>query len=178
MTADDIKRVGEQVFQQVEGDLGRAWDALSAQEQQTLRAISHLIYQDPLRPLETAALGDWLADSDEPLDLTAMNATLRSLEYREWLRLAPNGVTLASDLTLRWLMERTFATTPPARRTQTTKAISPRLARRNRGLRLALLFVLLAMFVVGLLLLSALSNLPRDTFLIPEEPTVTLLGDG
>ncbi len=178
VTAEEVKQVAGQVFSMTADDLGRAWETLNYQEQQALRAISQLQYAHPLRPIDAATIAHWLADSDDPIDATAVSATIRSLEYREMVRLTPEGVTLTSDLLHRWLLERAYpAALTAVRRAPAASEGSPALTRRNRGLRLALLVVLLVMLIVGILLLTTLSNLPRDEFLIPPEPTVTLVGE-
>jgi hypothetical protein len=175
-TSEDIKRLGAEVFPKVEADLSRVYDSLNYNEQRVLRAISQLIYADPLRPVPVSRLTDWMADSDDPLDATAVSAALRSLEFCEVITLMPGGIRLTSDLMQRWLLEHAYdvpLAAPP--NVPASADGKPALARRNRGLRLALLLVLILMFVVALLLLSALSTLPREVFLIPpDEPTVTL----
>ncbi|MCC6613840.1 MAG: ATP-binding protein [Anaerolineae bacterium] len=178
VTEDDVKQAGAQVFTMMAEELNREWNALSYHEQQAMRAISQLQYAHPLRPVDAVAISHWLADSDDPIDVTAVSATIRSLEYHELVALTPVGVDLTSDLMRRWLLERAYASPlAVARRVPAAPDGSPALSRRNRGLRIALLIVILVMFIVGLLLLTTLSNLPRDEYLIPPEPTVTLVGE-
>jgi len=178
VTEEDVKQASGQVFNMMTDDLDREWNALSYHEQQAMRAISQLQYAHPLRPVDAVAIAHWLADSDDPIDVTAVSATIRSLEYNELVALTPVGVDLTSDLMRRWLLERAYASPlAVARRTPILPDGSPALSRRNRGLRIALLIVILVMVIVGLLLLTTLSNLPRDEYLIPREPTVTLVGE-
>ncbi|MDX2137074.1 MAG: ATP-binding protein [Chloroflexota bacterium] len=176
VTTDDVKRAGQILFRQIEGELRRTWDELTTNEQVVLRAVSQLLYQDPLRPVDANTVGSYLVDSDEPMDATTVGAALRSLEYREIVTLLPEGIALTADVMQRFLLENAYnvpLSAPPARG---LGGMSPLLKRRNRGLRVALLLVLVAMLVVGVLLLSALSSLPREAEIIPGAPTITLTG--
>ncbi len=177
-TGDDIKRVGQTLYRYIEGDLRQTWLMLTYNEQRVLRGISQLIYADPLRPVDLDAIAAWLADSDDPLDSTAISAALRSLEYREIVSLIPQGIQIQSEWMQRYLLENAFnvpLATPP---TGSGGAGIGVLSRRNRGLRIVLLLVLVAALVAGILLLSALSSLPAEREIIPAEPTVTLFGSG
>ncbi|MCA9906211.1 MAG: hypothetical protein KC547_20290, partial [Anaerolineae bacterium] len=157
VTTEDIKQVAGQVFTLTADDLGQSWETLNFHEQQALRAISQLQYAHPLSPIDAATIAHWLANSDDPIDATAVSATMRGLEYREMVRLTPEGVALTSDLLHRWLLERAYpAALTAVRRTPAAAEGSPALTRRNRGLRLALLVVLLVMLIVGVLLLTTL----------------------
>jgi hypothetical protein len=176
--AEDIKLLTPGLFHQLEDDLSQTYALLTVSEQQTLRAISQLLYADPLRSASVSAVTEWLADSEDPLDATTVGAALRSLEYREIVTLTPDGIRLTSELMQRWLLEHAYdvpLAVPPDAPNEATPTRA--LMKRTRGTRLVLVAVLVVMLIVGLLLLSALSSLPRDSFLLPpNEPTVTLPG--
>jgi hypothetical protein len=174
--ADDIKRAGQTLYRQVEGDLRDTWEALNYNEGRVLKSISQLIYADPLRPVDLDAVAAWLADSDDPLDRTTISAALRSLEYREIVALLPDGIQIQSRWVQRFLLENAYNVPLAAPPAGDGTGVSGVLKRRNRGLRVALLFVLVVTLVVGILLLSALSSLPAERDIIPEAPTVTLFG--
>lgn len=176
VTAEDVKRAGQTLFRQIEGDLRRTWDELTSNEQIVLRAVSQLLYQDPLRPVDANIVQSYLVDSDDPMDATTVGAALRSLEYREIVTLLPQGITLTAEVMQRFLLENAYNVPLSAPPTRGFGGMSPLLKRRNRGLRVALLLVLVAMLVVGILLLSALSSLPREAEIIPGAPTITLPG--
>lgn len=175
---DDIKRAGQTLYRQVEGDLRDTWDALNYNEGRVLKGISQLIYADPLRPVDLDAVAVWLADSDDPLDSTTISAALRSLEYREIVTLLPDGIHIQSDWMQRFLLENAYNVPLAAPPVGGSTGGSGALKKRNRGLRIALLFVLVAMLAVAILLLSALSSLPTEPAIIPEAPTMTLFGGG
>ena len=177
-TTDDIKRAGQTLYRQVEGDLRDTWEALNYNEGRVLKGISQLIYANPLRPVDLDAIAAWLADSDDPLDRTTISAALRSLEYREIVALLPDGIHIQSLWMQRFLLENAYNVPLAAPPSGGGTGGSGVLKRRNRGLRVALLFVLVAMLVVGVLLLSALSSLPAEREIIPEAPTMTLFGGG
>jgi hypothetical protein len=177
-TVDDIKRAGQTLYRQVEGDLRDTWDALNYNEGRVLKGISQLIYADPLRPVDLDAVAVWLADSDDPLDSTTISAALRSLEYREIVTLLPDGIHIQSDWMQRFLLENAYNVPLAAPPVGGSTGGSGALKKRNRGLRIALLFVLVAMLAVAILLLSALSSLPTEPAIIPEAPTMTLFGGG
>jgi hypothetical protein len=178
VSQEDIKQVSAEVFRQVESGLRATWDGLNGQEQIVLRAISQLLYADPLRAVHVDAVAAWLADSESPLDLTTVGSALRSLEYREIVTLSPQGIALTSELMQRFLLENAYNVPLSAPPRRPSGLASPTLLRRNRGLRVAFLIVLIVTLLVGVLLLNALSSLPRDPELIPVAPTVTLFGDG
>lgn len=177
-TADDIKRAGQTLYRQVEGDLRDTWETLNYNEGRVLKGISQLIYANPLRPVDLDAIAVWLADSDDPLDRTTISAALRSLEYREIVALLPEGIHIQSLWMQRFLLENAYNVPLAAPPVGGSTGLSGALKRRNRGLRVALLLVLVATLVAGILLLSALSSLPAEREIIPEEPTVTLFGGG
>jgi hypothetical protein len=177
-TSEDIKRAGQTLYRQIESDLREVWDSLSYNEGRVLKGISQLIYADPLRPVHLDAVAAWLADSDDPLDSTAISAALRSLEYREIVTLLPDGIHVQSDWMQRFLLENAYNVPLAAPPNGEAKSSSSTLKKRNRGLRIALLLVLVATLVAGILLLSALSSLPTEREIIPTEPTVTLFGGG
>jgi hypothetical protein len=172
---DDVKRVSQEVFRQLEPLLRETWDWLGYAEQSVLRAISQLLYADPLRAVDADAVAAWLVDSDDPMDATTVGAALRSLEYREVVLLTPQGIRLSSDLMQRFLLENAY-NVPLAAPPNRAGGVSSALLRRNRGSRVAFLLLLVAVLVVGILILNALSSLPRDAEILPSAPTVTLFG--
>ncbi len=104
-TLEDVKAVTPAVYLYNEADYRDRWERLSANERTVLTAISGRLYDDPLGRIDAAAIQAWLVDTDFPIDITTINATLRSLEYREILQPTPNGITLSADLMQTWLLE-------------------------------------------------------------------------
>ena len=104
-TLEDVKTLASTLYLYNEADYRALWDRLAANEHLVLTAISDLLYNDPLARLDAAAIESWLVETDFPLDITAVNATLRSLEYHEILQPTPNGIALSASLMQSWLLE-------------------------------------------------------------------------
>ena len=104
-TLEDVKAVTPAVYLYNEADYRDRWERLTANERTVLTAISGRLYDDPLGRIDAAAIQAWLVDTDFPIDITAINATLRSLEYREILQPTPDGIALSADLMQSWLLE-------------------------------------------------------------------------
>ncbi len=104
-TLEDVKAVTPSVYLYNEADYRDRWERLTDNERTVLTAISRRLYDDPLGRIDAATLQAWLVDTDFPLDLTAINATLRSLEYGEILQPTPTGIALTADLMQSWLLE-------------------------------------------------------------------------
>ena len=109
-----------------------------------------------------------------PLDVTAINATLRSLEYREILQPTPDGISLSASLMQSWLLEnarlgrRTQSSAPTAGTSRPSRAlrVTPRLLR----ILLAILVVLVIANVVAYVWVNSGSpSVPPNI-----QPTVTL----
>jgi len=125
-----------------------------------LTAASQLLYTDPLRAIQSAEIEVWLVETDYPLDTTAINAAVRSLEYRDHITLAPDGLTINSGLWQMWLLE--HARLPG----HTTRPGLP----SNRRILLALVAVAL----LALLIVALAASAPDAPPELPAVPTVTL----
>lgn len=155
------------VYAYSDGEMATLWAESSDNEQLILTAVSDLRYNDPLATLNAARIGEWLADSDYPLDITAVNAALRSLEYRELLVHRDDNIRLTSDLMHMWLLDH-------ARHNPVQPAASANSNLRRRPTRL--IAGVLAVIVIVVLIIS-LSATPQPTSNDPDlAPTVTLAG--
>lgn len=134
------------------------WHTLDANERVVLRAIAALRYAHPLREVTAGQIESWLVDTDTPLDLTTIQAALRSLEYRELVASGAEGMLPTTDLLQRWLLE---TTDPP-------QAAPDVQLGRGRWLLLA---VLVLAVVLSLVLLS---QAPAPAVVTDAAPTVTL----
>jgi hypothetical protein len=135
------------------------WLRLPRSERLTLTAISSLLYADPLQGCEADAIGKWLVETDYALDNTAINAALRSLEYREILTHSAKGYVPAGGLMQRWLLENARLET----------VVQP--TTRRRWLALALVVAgFFAMLLLWIALSGTAPSLSSDT-----PPTVTLV---
>jgi len=99
-----LPAAADAVYAQAVGFFRQQWDTLNENERRTLSAMAALTYANPLAMLTAPALEAWLADGDAPLDLTAVNAALRGLEYHEIIAPTSQGVTLRGELLRRWLI--------------------------------------------------------------------------
>jgi hypothetical protein len=167
MTLDDVKAITPSVYRAAGTIFRRMWGELSRNEQLTLTAMSSLIYDDPLRTLDAAAIEGWLVRTDYPVDVTAINAALRSLTYRELVATPARGVTIKIGLMQNWLLEN-------ARLDGLVESTAPPSSVRTR--RFLLIVAAALLILIGIILLTQLSNLPEPRPDIEAAPTVTLVG--
>jgi hypothetical protein len=135
------------------------WLRLSRNERLILTAISSLLYADPLQGCEADAIAKWLVETDYPLDNTAINAAVRSLEYREILTHTAKGYAPSADLMQRWMLENA----------RLESAVQPRTRRRWW-----LIGIVGAVLFAAMLLTIALSSSAPSTANV--QPTLTLVG--
>jgi hypothetical protein len=102
---DDVKPILTQVYNESEAEFKQTWLQISRNERLVLTAISSLLYNDPLLALDAAAIEGWLVETDYPMDLTAINSALRSLEYREIVNSTQSGVAITAGLMQTWLLD-------------------------------------------------------------------------
>ena len=82
------------------------WDNLSADEQAVLTALAYLRFDRPDAALRAEDVEAWLADSDYPLDLTAIFSVLRRLEFVDVVS-GPNvNVRIRAGLFESWIARR------------------------------------------------------------------------
>ena len=172
-TLEDVKTLTSTIYLYNEADYRVLWDHLGSNERLVLTAMSDLLYNDPLGRMDAQAIQSWLVETEFPLDVTAINATLRSLEYREILMPTPAGISLSASLMQSWLLENARL----GRRTQSSApmpepAAEPRVRVTPRLLRilLAILIVLVIANVVAYVWVNSGSpSVPPNL-----QPTVTL----
>jgi hypothetical protein len=141
------------------------WDNLSADEQAVLTALAYLRFDRPDAAMRAEDVEAWLADSDYPLDLTAVFSVLRRLEFVDVVSSPNLNVRIRAGLFESWIRE-TVKPEHLRRRTMELPAapVDPQLVRYG--------VIALAVILV-ILLLIALSGQPgpAPTDLVP---TVTL----
>ncbi|MCZ2099234.1 MAG: hypothetical protein LC121_23845, partial [Anaerolineae bacterium] len=173
-TLDDLKTVTSALYLYNEADYRGLWERLNANERIVLTAISDLHYNDPLGKLDATAIQGWLVETDFPLDITAINATLRSLEYRDVLAPTPGGIALSASLMQSWLLDNarlgrrmppSASGAPPPEPTRGF-AVTPRLLRT--------LFIILVILVIANIIAYAWVNSGSPGIAPNLEPTVTL----
>ena len=172
-TLEDIKALTSTIYLYNEADYRVLWEHLGANERLVLTAMSDLLYNDPLGRMDAQAIQAWLVETDFPLDVTTINATLRSLEYRDILMPTPAGISLSASLLQSWLLEnarlgrRTQSSAPmPEKPSEPRLRVTPRLLR----ILLAILIVLVIANVVAYAWVnSGAPSVPPNL-----QPTVTL----
>jgi len=163
LTAEDVKNVTDTVQQQSEADFQRTWDETAQNERLILTGITRLMYDDPLTPVTISALSNWLVESDFPLDLTAINAAIRGLEYDEQIENGKGGIHLRSSLMQTWLLQHA----------ELQSATKPVAAIRRRGLVAAGILLLI---VIGVLAFVVSQQRPGEPTLASTlQPTLTLI---
>jgi hypothetical protein len=164
ITPDDIRALIPAIHAQTSDEIAALWDSLSDNERLLLTAITQIHYDDPLQAIDAPAITAWLVETDYPLDLTAVRAGLRSLEYREIISQRGAQIMPAARLMQRWLLE--------------NARIRPRPSRVTPGTALALdrrLLALAVLTLLALILLIALAGSPAE--LPAPLPTATLVGE-
>lgn len=173
-TLEDVKALTPAIYLYNEADYRAMWERLSANERIVLTAISDLVYNDPLGRLDATAIQGWLVETDFPLDLTAINATLRSLEYRDVLLPTPGGIALSATLMQSWLLDnaRLGRRMPPSAGAPAPAAptrgfvVTPRLLRS--------LFIIFVILVIANIIAYVWVNSGSPGVPLNIEPTVTL----
>lgn len=159
----EIKAALAAVYTESSGEFRDIWLSLNQNERLVLTAISSLLYADPLGATTPEAISIWLVETDYPLDVTAIKAALRSLEYREILTHAAapeRGFVPAAGLLQTWLLENA--------RLESSAASS------QGGRRRALLLGIGLLLIAALLLSIALSTAPTPDATDAPIPTITL----
>lgn len=163
LTAEDVKNVTNTVQQQSAADFQKTWDETAQNERLILTGITRLMYDDPLTPVTVSALSNWLVESDFPLDLTAINAAIRSLEYDEQIENGKGGIHLRSSLMQTWLLQHA----------ELQSATKPLAAIRRRGL---IAGAILLLIVIGVLAFVVSQQRPNEPVVGSTlQPTLTLI---
>ena len=71
-----------------------------------LTAIASLIYDDPIKTVTAERIEAWLVETDYPLDIVAIHAALRGLDYQDIVSNYRNeGFKLIAGMMQTWLLE-------------------------------------------------------------------------
>jgi hypothetical protein len=164
ITPQTVKTITSAVYAVSEADFNALWKMLDRDERLVLTALGSLLYDDPLRAISTAMVESWLVQTDYPLDTTAINAAIRSLEYRELVAGTAAGLTISTGLFQKWLLEN--ARLDPGGQPEERYAIS-------RATWFALAAAALALVMVALMI--GLNLASGDSSDNGAPPTVTLM---
>jgi hypothetical protein len=105
ITPDDVRDLTPNIYALAQPDFQAAWSRLPANEKIVLAALSGVLYRDPLRQVDASVIESWVVETDARLDIPAINAALRALEYRELVTVTPDGAKLRSGLMHTWLLD-------------------------------------------------------------------------
>ncbi len=173
-TAEDAKQIIPIVYDYGEPDFRVAWGKLSLNERLVLTAISGLSYENPLRLIDPAEIESWLVETDYPMDLMTINAILRSLEYREVIANAPDGVRIISGMWQTWLLDNAQIverTPEPIRKNNPSRVASPPL---GKMLTIAIVVGVILAILILLIISGNSAQNEADLARTLIQPTVTL----
>jgi hypothetical protein len=159
----DVKGIIQQVYAESEAGFRETWQQATRDERLVLTAIVSLLYDDPLSKIDTTRIESWLVETDYPLDATAINAALRSLEYNEIVSSTSNGLAITAGLMQTWLLEHARLTDSPLHT-----------AKQQPDWRWAVVVAILV--VIGLLVAISFASGGSPEASGTPLPTVTLAG--
>jgi hypothetical protein len=154
-----VNSLAVQVYNDSEKEFKETWQGLTLHERLVLTASGSLLYADPLRKIDTEGIEAWLVETDYPIDSTAINAAIRSLEYDEIVGSTPQGIVISAGLMQKWLLENAQLGEAPA-------------GVRGRSRFSVWLFLAALIAVLGLIALAL--AIPRLETRDAPVPTVTL----
>lgn len=166
-TAADVAQLTTQVMARCEAYLRMLWrDQMSDRERIVATAIIGVKFDDPLLKVILAEqVVGWLVKTDYPLDVTAVNAAFRALEYADIVAIQQGGIQFTAGIIERWLLENARLTEP----------LLPNMLLRLQGARMRIWVLGLMFVVVALVLIWALSTTPLAAPQVSPQPTVTLV---
>lgn len=159
-----VKSVTRNIYDNHRTVFRKIWGELTDDERLVLSAIGNMVYDDPFGTINAGQIERWLSETEHPLDLTAIHAAIRGLEYRELLTGdARNELTLKMGLFLSWILEQGGLHDDRA---------------SNSGLSNRVILVGTLALIILVIALVVLSNSQRQTPSIQESiPTATLSGN-
>ena len=139
-----IKAITSAVHTESVDEFQLIWDILNQNEQFVLTALGNLLYKDPLKSVDAAAIEAWLVKTDYPMDDTTISAAIRGLEYKDLVAGRASSVSITSGLMQKWLLENADI-----------NAIQTDMPKEVVNKRLAWLFiVVIVAMIMGLVLIS------------------------
>lgn len=167
-TAADVALLTTQVMVRCEAYLRLLWrDQMSDRERIVATAISGVKFDDPLlKVIPADQVVDWLVKTDYPLDVTAVSAAFRALEYANIVTIQQGGIQFTAGIIERWLLENARLVEP----------LLPTMLLRLRGARMRTWALgLLVVVFVALIVIWTLSTTPSAVPTEQPQPTVTLV---
>lgn len=170
LTETDLKTMEDIGYQKANSIYQHIWDnVLSPNERLILNTMAGLLYDDPLASITSHRIEQWLIETDYPMDLTAINASIRGLDYQDLvIGSTSEGITIRAELFKRWLLEHARIDKPSTWSQPQQDSQSDTIAINQRGL------VIIAILTIVLMLIFALSQQSSSNETPPIQPTVTL----
>lgn len=163
--AINLEAFNQRMLRQNETFFDSRWQMLDINEQIVLRSIAQQNYLEPNSAIMPKDIETWLIDTDTPLDLTTIFASLRGLEFRSLIRQGPEGIEISIGLMQPWILER---------RRKLTDPVSSASVQRSRRMTVVAWAAILLMALL-LILFAAQTPVAPDSDPAPP-PTLTLMG--
>lgn len=167
VNAKDVKAVTAAIYDGHKAAFHAIWADLTLDERLVLTAISSLIYADPLRPVAAGDIEAWLVRTDYTLDLTAIHAAIRGLDYRQLV-----GGNAAQKLTVRpgllqtWMLENARLEASDSG-VSSGGAVAGGAVRGNRPLTVLAVLVVLLALAAAFFILTGTPSAPTPESAIP-----------
>lgn len=170
ITIKDIDQQLDVVYRQAYKTYHSMWtQTLSQNERLILTAISGLLYDDPLANLTAQRIESWLLETDFPMDITAINAGIRGLDYRNLVvGSTSEGIRLRAKLFQRWLVEHAQMDKPGTWGNRNAMDSDNNLQIDRRSL------TVIAILIIAVILIVSVVQQSNTSTSIPVQPTVTL----
>lgn len=160
ISSKTVQQVTPMVYNQSEADCLLLWHNLDRDAQLVLTAISSLLYQDSIRPIDTMRIEQWMVETDYLLDATTINAAIRTLEYHELVSGTASDIRINAGIVQKWLLENALLTEQ--------EATTPRRLLLLAGVLLIIIFTLAV---------ATINAIPAEPPSQTTAPTLTLEAD-
>lgn len=101
-----FERAKPDVYAKAKDDFRQIWLKLSRDERLVLTGIASLIYDNPSQVVTAKAIEQWLIETDYAMDIVAINAALRGLDYQDIVsQKQSDGIHLTMGLMQQWLLK-------------------------------------------------------------------------
>lgn len=105
ITAEDVTTIRTKVQVTEHDYMLTIWQSFSHNERLVMTALSDLFHENPIRALTPRLIETWLIDTDYPTDIMTVNATIRSLEYRELLSSQEGRISFNGMMMRDWMIQ-------------------------------------------------------------------------
>lgn len=107
LSLDAVRAALPQLAQTTHSIFHEQWGRLALNERLVLTALGDLLYKNPQRAVAPEQIETWLVKTDYPLDMIAVKAAIRRLEYDLLVRYEGKDIVVTSGLLKSWLVNNT-----------------------------------------------------------------------